>query len=68
MRMAAIDMKKDGVAVGLVHPGWVQTDMGGPNADITPEESAKGVVEVCDQLSLDNTGGFWKWDGDRHDW
>ncbi len=68
MRLAAIDLKKDGIAVGLVHPGWVKTDMGGPNADLTPAESAKGVVEVCDHLSLDNTGGFWKWDGERHDW
>lgn len=68
MRLAAIDLKKDGIAVGLVHPGWVKTDMGGPNAALTPAESAKGVVDVCDQLDLDNAGGFWKWDGERHDW
>ncbi len=68
MRLAALDLKKEGVAVGLVHPGWVKTDMGGANADITPQESAAGVVAVCDQLSLDNTGGFWKWNGERHDW
>jgi NAD(P)-dependent dehydrogenase (short-subunit alcohol dehydrogenase family) len=68
MRLASIDLKKDGVAVGLVHPGWVKTDMGGPNADLTPEESAAGVVAVCDQLTMENTGGFWKWNGERHDW
>ena len=68
MRLAAIDLKKEGIAVGLVHPGWVQTDMGGPKADITPAESAKGCVEVTDGLNIDNTGGFWKWMGDTHDW
>lgn len=68
MRLASIDLKKEGVAVGLVHPGWVQTDMGGPKADLTPVESAEGVVAVCDQLSIENTGGFWKWNGEKHDW
>lgn len=68
MRLAAIDLKKDGIAVGLVHPGWVRTDMGGPNAEISAAESAEGVAAVCDQLSLDNSGGFWKWTGEVHDW
>jgi NAD(P)-dependent dehydrogenase (short-subunit alcohol dehydrogenase family) len=68
MRLASIDLKKDGVAVGLIHPGWVQTDMGGPRADLTPQESAEGIVAVVDQLSMDSTGGFWKWNGETHDW
>ena len=68
MRMASVDLKKEGIAVGLVHPGWVQTDMGGPRADLTPRESADGVAAVSDGLSIDNTGGFWKWNGESHDW
>ena len=68
MRLAAADLKNDGIAVGLVHPGWVRTDMGGPDAEISAEESAAGVAAVCDQLSLENTGGFWKWTGEAHDW
>ena len=68
MRLASIDLKKVGVAVGLIHPGWVQTDMGGPRADLTPQESAEGIVAVVDQLSMDSTGGFWKWNGETHDW
>lgn len=68
MRMASIDLKKEDIAVGLIHPGWVQTDMGGPRADLTPLESAEGVAAVIDQLSLSNTGGFWKWNGETHDW
>ena len=50
MRMASVDLKKEGIAVGLVHPGWVQTDMGGPRADLTPRESADGVAAVSDGL------------------
>ena len=68
MRLAAIDLKDDGIAVGLVHPGWVRTDMGGPNAELSAAESAAGVAAVCDRLSLENTGGFWKWNGEDHAW
>jgi NAD(P)-dependent dehydrogenase (short-subunit alcohol dehydrogenase family) len=68
MRLAAIELKREGIAVGLVHPGWVQTDMGGPSAHITPTASAAGIADVIDQLSLNNTGGFWKWNGSRHEW
>ena len=68
MRLASIDLKAEGVAIGLVHPGWVRTDMGGPKAQLSPEESAKGCIEVTDSLNIENTGGFWKWDGNTHDW
>ncbi|HYM34143.1 MAG TPA: SDR family oxidoreductase [Steroidobacteraceae bacterium] len=68
MRMAAIELKQQGIAIGLVHPGWVQTDMGGAGAAITPTASADGIAKVIDQLTLDNAGSFWKWDGGVHAW
>jgi NAD(P)-dependent dehydrogenase (short-subunit alcohol dehydrogenase family) len=68
MRMAAIELKQQGVAIGLIHPGWVQTDMGGKAASITPTASATGIVKVIDQLTLSNAGHFWKWDGSLHSW
>ena len=68
MRLAASELSRDGIAVGLIHPGWVETDMGGPGAKLTPTESAAGIANVIDQLSLENTGGFWKWNGSAHDW
>ncbi len=68
MRLAAPELARAGIAVGVVHPGWVRTDMGGPGAQIAPAESAAGIAKVVDQLSVDNSGGFWKWDGSRHEW
>jgi NAD(P)-dependent dehydrogenase (short-subunit alcohol dehydrogenase family) len=68
MRLAAIDLKPQGIAVGVIHPGWVQTDMGGAGAHITPAASAAGIVKVVDSLTLETTGRFWKWDGSLHDW
>jgi NAD(P)-dependent dehydrogenase (short-subunit alcohol dehydrogenase family) len=68
MRLAAIELEPLGIAVGVIHPGWVRTDMGGAGAKITPAESAAGIARVIEDLSLENTGGFWKWDGSRHEW
>jgi NAD(P)-dependent dehydrogenase (short-subunit alcohol dehydrogenase family) len=68
MRLAAAELAREGIAVGVVHPGWVKTDMGGAGAQITPAESAAGIANVIDQLSLQNAGGFWKWNGSRHEW
>ena len=42
--------------------------MGGPNADLSAEESAKGCIEVIDALNIENTGGFWKWNSENHEW
>jgi len=65
-RNLASDLKSDGIAVGIYHPGWVQTDMGGSVADITVEESAQGLRDRFDALDLKNTGCFETWDGRAH--
>lgn len=68
MRSLAFDLRDKGVTVALVHPGWVQTDMGGANAEITPQESAAGIKQVLDGLTLEDTGKFFKWNGEEHAW
>ena len=62
-RCMAIDLKSDGVAVVSMHPGWVQTDMGGPNAEITTEESATAMLETIAGLSADQNGTLIDRDG-----
>lgn len=54
----AIDLKPAGVAVGIYHPGWVSSDLGGKSAPVTPVESAKGLVQRIEQLSLATSGVF----------
>ncbi|SNS20059.1 SDR family oxidoreductase [Antarctobacter heliothermus] len=65
-RNLAADLKPRGVAVGIYHPGWVRTDMGGSTADITVDEAAQGLVERIDALSIGTTGCFETWDGRAH--
>lgn len=64
----AIDLKPKGIAVALLHPGFVQTRMVGFNGDITPEQAAKGLAARIDELTLENTGGFWHSNGEVLPW
>lgn len=68
MRSVATDLKPRGVIVGLVHPGWVQTDMGGPHAEITTQESAAGIRQVTADWTLATSGDFVSWNGKPHAW
>jgi len=67
-QILAIDWKEAPITVALMHPGWVKTDMGGPNADITPEESAAGVISVIAKMTKVDSGTFYKWNGEIHPW
>lgn len=64
----ATDLKDDGITCIAMHPGWVQSDMGGEAADITPAESAAGILKVIQSLTIDDTGKFIDWDGTARSW
>jgi NAD(P)-dependent dehydrogenase (short-subunit alcohol dehydrogenase family) len=67
-RSLAFDPEIKGVIVIAMHPGWVRTDMGGPNAQLSSTESAAGIIKVTDQLTLKDNGKFRTWDGTEHPW
>lgn len=62
-RNLAVDLAPEGIAVGIYHPGWVKTDMGGKGAEISPEASAAGLAARFAALSVTTTGCFEGWDG-----
>lgn len=65
MQGLATDLQAEGVVAVSVHPGWVRTDMGGSAADISVQDSAAGLVRLIDGLTMDDTGGFFDWNGER---
>lgn len=65
-RNLASDLRADGIAVGIYHPGWVITDMGGGGADISVDEAVTGLIERFEALTLESTGVFETWDGRQH--
>ena len=61
------ELKPRGIAVALLHPGLVATDMTGGNG-ISPAASARGLIDRIDELSIENTGSFWHAEGYSLPW
>lgn len=68
MKSLAIELKDQSVGVLIFHPGWVKTDMGGPNALINAEQSIAGMRALIESFSLDQSGSFVKYDGTPMPW
>ncbi|WP_017669804.1 SDR family oxidoreductase [Blastomonas sp. AAP53] len=67
-RSLSIDWKDMGLALAMVHPGWVKTDMGGPGAQIDATTSVTGLRNVIAGLTPSATGSFLDYQGNRLDW
>ncbi|CAH2324621.1 Hypothetical predicted protein [Pelobates cultripes] len=60
--------KKDGILCVVIHPGWVQTDMGGPEAPVTEQECVTGIMGVFEKLTEKQSGSFLDWKGNTIPW
>ena len=67
-RKLAHDLHDAGITVIALHPGWVQTDMGGKGATITVSESIQGILALSDRLNIEDTGKFYTYSGEPHRW
>ena len=67
-RSLAAELRDDDFTCVVISPGWVQTDMGGPGANLTPEESITGMRAVIAKLTPADTGTYWNYDGETIPW
>lgn len=68
VKTLAVDLAAEGFVAAALHPGWVRTDMGGPNGLIDAEESVGGMLQVIDALSPATTGEFINYNGTAIPW
>lgn len=64
----AVDLAEEGIAVGIYHPGFVQTDMVGGMGDISADTAAERISERIKELNLNNSGSFWHSNGEILPW
>lgn len=68
MKGLAADWEQDGITIVVFSPGWVKTDMGGPNAMYTPEESISGMKEILSSVTIADSGEFLTHTGLENSW
>ena len=64
----AAELGPEGFTCVVLTPGWVQTDMGGPNAPLQPADSIAGMKAVLDKVTPADNGTFWSYDGSQMPW
>ncbi|HEY5742501.1 MAG TPA: SDR family NAD(P)-dependent oxidoreductase, partial [Terrimicrobiaceae bacterium] len=67
-RALAAELRSHGIGVTAISPGWVRTRMGGENAPLTPEESAKSLFQTITSLTIAQSGKFLGRDGESYAW
>ena len=68
VKSISVDLEPEKMAVAVLHPGWVRTDMGGPNGLIDTKTSVGGMVQVIRNLNLESSGVFFNYDGNVIPW
>ncbi len=68
MKSLSVDLQERGIIAVVFHPGWVRTDMGGPQAPTSPEESAAGIYRELVKLEMKDTGRFLTFEGKELPW
>lgn len=68
VKSASIDLKSRGISVVALHPGWVKTDMGGPGAEITPQQSVSRLRGILESVTPGETGSYYDIDGSIIPW
>jgi len=68
MEGITFELKPRGIGILLLHPGWVQTRMGGEGTSLMPPESVKGMRALMDQFTLEQSGRFFRYDGIEMPW
>lgn len=66
MHNLSFGLKEKGIMVAVLHPGWVRTDMGGPDAPVSVEESAAGLKLQIEKLDISSSGTFRNFQGETH--
>jgi NAD(P)-dependent dehydrogenase (short-subunit alcohol dehydrogenase family) len=64
----ALELKKDRIISVVLHPGWVKTEMGGPNAPLGIEEAVRAMIQTIDRLGPEYSGGFFDRLGQPQPW
>jgi NAD(P)-dependent dehydrogenase (short-subunit alcohol dehydrogenase family) len=64
----AVDLKGRGVAVAILHPGMVRTEMIGNHGQVEPIDAARGLLARVDAVTLETSGGFWHANGEPLPW
>ncbi len=68
VKSLSVDLKPQGITVVSLHPGWVKTDMGGPNAPVSIDESIEGMIKVIYATDIRDTGRFLNYNGKELPW